>query len=106
MILSDKAVAVGAVSFYINRFVKGRLSRFTYGTPCSTFYRPSNPEHAKREHKTYLNVLGDKYVPDAFMSMLSKVCRRIILMRSTLLKGTLCKRRAPRFSKTEKSGQR
>ncbi|KAF9783747.1 hypothetical protein BJ322DRAFT_877041 [Thelephora terrestris] len=69
---TDKAVAVGAVSFYINRFVKGRLSRFTYGTPCSKFYRPTDPEHAKREYKTYLNVLGNKYVPDAFMSMLSK----------------------------------
>jgi hypothetical protein len=69
---TDKAVAVGAVSFHIDRFVRGRISKFTYGVPCAIIYRPSNPEHAKREHKTISDVLGDKYLPCAFETMLSK----------------------------------
>lgn len=106
IIPSDKAVAVGAISFYINRFVKGRISRFTYGTPCSKLYRRSNPEHLKRENKTYINVLGDRYVPDAFASMLSKVWRQVFLMKSILLTKIPYKYRAPRFSKAGKFGQR
>ena len=70
---SDKAVAVGAVSFHIDHFVKGRLSRFTYGTPHCTLYKTSDPEHVKREDKTFISLLGLKYVPDAFSSMLPKV---------------------------------
>lgn len=70
---SDKAVAVGAVSFYIDRFVKGRISKFAYGVPYCAPYNRSNPEHFKRNHKIYTDELGDKYVPDAFDTMLSKV---------------------------------
>lgn len=70
---SDKAVAVGAVSFYINSIVKGRISKFAYGVPYCIPYKGSDPEHFKRENKTYTDELGDKYVPDAFDTMLSKV---------------------------------
>ena len=76
----DKAVAVGAVSFHIDRFVRGRLSKFTYGVPCSTVYVPFNPEHVKREDKTYIDPEGDKCVPDAFDTMLSKVSRQTTLV--------------------------
>ena len=69
----DKAVAVGAISFHIDRFVKGRVSKFTYGVPCSTIYIPSDPEHVKREDKTYIDLEGDKCVRGAFTTMLSKV---------------------------------
>ena len=72
---SNKAVAVGAVSYYIDHFVKGRITRFTYGTPCSTPYKPTEPEHIKREHKVYTNVIGEKYISEAFRCMLSKVWR-------------------------------
>jgi len=61
------------VSFHLDRFVRGRLSKFTYGVPCATLYRPFDPEHAKREHKTITDVLGDKYLPCAFETLLSKV---------------------------------
>lgn len=70
---SDKAVAAGAISFHIDRFVKGRLSKFTYGVPCCTRYNHSDPEHAKRQDKTYINLLGNLFVKDAFKTMLSKV---------------------------------
>jgi len=69
---TNKAVAVGAISFYIDRFVKGRILRFTYGTPYSAAYDPLDPEHVKREHNTYINLLGEKRVRGAFATMLSK----------------------------------
>jgi len=69
---TDKAVAVGAVSFHIDGFVKGRILKFTYGVPCAVPYKPFNPEHAKREHRTVTDVLGDKYLPCAFETMLPK----------------------------------
>jgi len=68
---TNKAVAVGAVSFYIDRFVTGRISKFTYGVPCVILYEPLNPEHTKRNHKSYVDVRGDKRLP-AFSTMLSK----------------------------------
>jgi len=72
---TNKAVAVGAISFYIDRFVRGRLSKFTYGVPCSVVYDPFNPEHVKREDKTYIDLEGDKCVPDGFTTLLSKGTR-------------------------------
>ena len=58
---------------YIDRFVRGRISKFAYGTPSRAPYSASDPEHLKREHKTYTDVLGNRYVRDAFRNMLSKV---------------------------------
>jgi len=69
---TNKAVAVGAISFYIDRSVRGRISKFAYGTPRIAPYNASDPEHLKREHKTYTDVLGAKYVHGAFGNMLSK----------------------------------
>jgi hypothetical protein len=69
----NKAVAVGAVSYYIDHFVTGRISKFTYGVPCIALYDPSNPEHVRREHKSYINPMGEKRVPDHFETMLSRV---------------------------------
>ena len=73
VINSNKAVAVGAISFYLDHFVAGRISKFTYGVPCSTIYRSFNPEHTKRKHKAYFDATGDKLLPDCFNTMLSRV---------------------------------
>jgi hypothetical protein len=69
----NKAVAVGAVSYYIDHFVKGRILKFTYGTPRRAPYDPSDPEHIRREHNIQVDVLGGKSVRGAFRTMLSKV---------------------------------
>ena len=79
---SNKAVAVGAVSFYVDHFVTGRVSKFTYGTPCATSYKPSNPEHVKREHKSYLDPTGMKVISGCFDVMLSRVCQPLPLISS------------------------
>ena len=70
----NKAVAVGAISLYAGHVVTGRISRFTYGTVHHVSYEPLNPEHVKREHKTFLDASGDRRVPGYFDIMLLGVC--------------------------------
>jgi len=69
---TGKAVAVGAVSFYIDHIVNGRITKFAYGTTCSTVYKSSNPEHIKRKPKAFIDELGHAYVPGVFTTMLPK----------------------------------
>ncbi|KAI6139333.1 hypothetical protein BKA82DRAFT_3988626 [Pisolithus tinctorius] len=44
----NKAVADGAVSYYLDRLVSTRAARFTYGIPCDHTYISYDPEHASR----------------------------------------------------------
>ena len=78
-------MAVGAISFYLDRFVKGRILKFTYGTTRNAPHNPLDPEHIKREHKTYVNSLGEKRVRGAFTTMLSKVWHQATTIKLTLL---------------------
>ena len=71
---SNKAVAVGAVSFYVDHFVTGRIAKFTFGVPSHVRYRPFDPEHVRREHKLSLDPTGDKRIPGHFETMLTRVC--------------------------------
>lgn len=57
--IRNKAVADGAISYYLDHFVVGRIVRYTYGTPGSIEYNPSDPQHRKRSHKKYLAITGD-----------------------------------------------
>jgi hypothetical protein len=77
---SNKAVAVGAVSFHVDHFVTGRIAKFTYGTSGGILYQPFNPEHVKREKKAYLNAAGDKRIGDHFTAMLSRVWHLPLLL--------------------------
>ena len=70
----SKAVAFGAVSFYVDHSVTGRLSKFTYGITRHISYDPLNPEHVKREHSTFLDTSGGRRVPGYFETMVSRVC--------------------------------
>jgi len=65
-------VADGAVSYYLDRFVVSRLVRYTYGTPASIGYDPSDPEHRTRSHKKYMGVTGGERL-DVFSPTLFKV---------------------------------
>ncbi|KAF9783757.1 hypothetical protein BJ322DRAFT_877685 [Thelephora terrestris] len=69
---TNKAVAIGAVSYYVDHFVTGRVSKFTYGVPCIIRYNPSDVEHSRRAHKLTTDAIGEKYVPDKFQTMLSR----------------------------------
>lgn len=62
-------MADGAISYYLDQFVVGRLVRHTYGTEASIKYDPSNLEHCKRSHKKYLGISGlrlDIFCPTLF----------------------------------------
>ena len=77
---SNKAVAVGAISFYVDHFVTGRISKFTYGAACNAPYNFFSSEHRKREHLSFLNPAGDRRIPDCFETMLPRVRRSPTLM--------------------------
>jgi len=71
----NKAVAVGAISYYVDHFVTGRISKFTYGVLCNIHYDSSNPEHAQRLHKSFINAMGERWIPGCFSTMLTRVRR-------------------------------
>lgn len=69
----NKAVADGAVSFYLDHSVKTRVSKFFYGTDCSALYREEDPDHKSRSHLTFSGVDGRKKLDQAFSTILPKV---------------------------------
>jgi hypothetical protein len=79
----NKAVAVGAVSYYVDHFVTGRISRFTYGAPCDIPYEPFNSEHVSRGNKSYFDPLRQQRVPNSFATLLSRVCHASASYRSS-----------------------
>ncbi|KIJ08851.1 hypothetical protein PAXINDRAFT_88280 [Paxillus involutus ATCC 200175] len=68
----NKAVADGAVSFYIDHLVTSRTSRFTYGVECCHFYDPSLAEHREREQARFSDPSGNIMLPKVFFSILIK----------------------------------
>ncbi|KAL0057726.1 hypothetical protein AAF712_008969 [Marasmius tenuissimus] len=68
----NKAVADGAVSFYLNNTVSIRVARFTYGTSVNIPYEPSNPEHNKRSDTVYTDLDGNRRIPRRFEPSLPK----------------------------------
>jgi len=68
----SKAVADGAISYYLDKFVVSRIVRYTYGTPASIRYDPSDPEHRGRSHKKHLGIVGGMRL-DVFSPTLFKV---------------------------------
>ncbi|KAF8883236.1 hypothetical protein BD779DRAFT_1444010 [Infundibulicybe gibba] len=68
----NKAVADGAISFYIDRFVSVRVSRRVYGCGCTTMYDPSNAEHVRHVSKKFLNLPGVARLPGFFNVILPK----------------------------------
>ncbi|KAF9262587.1 hypothetical protein L218DRAFT_960047 [Marasmius fiardii PR-910] len=71
----NKAVADGAISFYLDHMVSARVSRFTYGIECIVFYQPSKPDHKKRSHTVYAKPSGKLALPGAFDTILPKGSR-------------------------------
>ncbi|KAI0804773.1 hypothetical protein BC629DRAFT_1207875 [Irpex lacteus] len=72
---THKAVAEGAVSFYLSNIVTSRVSQLTYGSPCYRTYRPHHPEHVARSHKLVTRPSGELTVPGGFSTILTKGTR-------------------------------
>ncbi|KAL0064092.1 hypothetical protein AAF712_008952 [Marasmius tenuissimus] len=71
----NKAVADGAVSFYLDHRVSARVARFTYGIQCRTYYLPFDPEHVKRRSTVFTNLEGEEMLPGYFTHILPKGTR-------------------------------
>ncbi|KAJ3514774.1 hypothetical protein NLJ89_g2173 [Agrocybe chaxingu] len=69
---TNKAVADGAVSFYIDHFVTARVAKFSYGTCANPVYISSNPEHAARKNKVYTSLDGNERIRGGFGVILRK----------------------------------
>lgn len=70
---SNKAVADGAISFYLDHFVTTRVAKYTYGIPCNVPYDPSKPEHLSRASDCFTGPSGKIKVPGAFSTILKSV---------------------------------
>ncbi|KAI9060753.1 hypothetical protein FKP32DRAFT_1577403 [Trametes sanguinea] len=70
---TSKAVAEGAVSFYLEGFVSARVIKMTYGTEVNVEYDESDPEHRPRKHKRITRSSGRQVLPGAFSTIISKV---------------------------------
>jgi len=73
----NKAVSDGAISFYLDNYVRSRIAKVTYGLKVKRTYDVSNPEHVKRGSKAYTDVDGSLTLTDGFDPILSKVCTEI-----------------------------
>lgn len=70
---SNKAVADGAISFYLDHFVSARISRYAYGVDCYLEYDPTDAEHVRRRAKCITRPSGKINIPEAFDTILPKV---------------------------------
>lgn len=72
---ASKAVAEGAASFFLQKFVSSRVAKFTYGTEVSFVYDGGDPEHHARRFKLKTGPSGRTLVPEGFCAVLTKGAR-------------------------------
>ncbi|KAK0471597.1 hypothetical protein IW261DRAFT_1511467 [Armillaria novae-zelandiae] len=68
----NKAVADGAMTFYLDRAVTSRVSKFDYGVETSRLFVPGDPEHEKRKDKAQIDASGDLRIGYMFNTILTK----------------------------------
>ncbi|KAF8161579.1 hypothetical protein B0H34DRAFT_701592 [Crassisporium funariophilum] len=68
----NKAVSDGAISFYLDHFVRTRVSKITYGNFCHIPYDPNAADHKERAKNTFISVSGNKRISDSFDVILPK----------------------------------
>ncbi|EIW80696.1 hypothetical protein CONPUDRAFT_125520 [Coniophora puteana RWD-64-598 SS2] len=69
---TSKAVADGAVAFYLKHGVSTRTARVTYGTRSAIEYNKTDPEHIKRAGTIIPRPSGRSVLPNAFSPILFK----------------------------------
>ncbi|KAI0086044.1 hypothetical protein BDY19DRAFT_376420 [Irpex rosettiformis] len=72
---TNKAVAEGAVSYYLGDVVSARVARITYGVEVVRIYDASDSEHYSRRHKLYSRPSGNMVLPDGYSPILNKGTR-------------------------------
>lgn len=91
----NKAVADGALSFYLDHRVSSRVANKTFGAEAAMFFDPSDPEHLARSDTKYRHISGEEFIPETFSVILPKV--RINLLH--LLSSSRWVFREPAFRK-------
>ncbi|KAF8805172.1 hypothetical protein BYT27DRAFT_7258277 [Phlegmacium glaucopus] len=67
---TNKAVSDGAIFFYLDHFVRTRVSKLTYGDFCHIPYDSSDSEHVERV--SFISISGSKRINDYFDVILAK----------------------------------
>ena len=75
----NKAVSDGAISFYLDHFVRTRVSKLTYGDFCHIPYDPSDSSHTSRVTKTFISISGSRRISDYFDVILPLVTFPVVL---------------------------
>jgi hypothetical protein len=73
IVRSNKAVADGGVSYFIDRHVSARVSRYFYGVTMNIQYDETDREHIRRASSRYVNSTGYNFLPGRFDIILPKV---------------------------------
>ncbi|KAG5351000.1 hypothetical protein C0989_008363 [Termitomyces sp. Mn162] len=68
----NKAVAEGAISFYLDHFVAVRIAKYSYGVECTVLYEEHNREHRARSSRLYTSLTGLQRLPGYFDAILRK----------------------------------
>jgi hypothetical protein len=68
----NKAVADGAVSYYLDHYVSARVAKRSYGLKIDDHFNASNPEHIRRIETKYMKADGNYHIPGAFSTILRK----------------------------------
>jgi hypothetical protein len=69
----NKAVSDGAISFYLDHYVRTRIAKVTYGSKVTVPYDDSNPEHVKRATLKFIDADGTPMLPHGFRT---QYCQR------------------------------
>jgi len=72
---TNKAVAEGAVSFHLKRFVSARIAKVAYGKSYSIQYDPTDPEHIVRQGHIITQPSGKVVIPGHFTVLLPRGAR-------------------------------
>ncbi|KAM6497416.1 hypothetical protein JOM56_007889 [Amanita muscaria] len=68
----NKAVADGAVSYYLDHYVSARVSKYSYGLKINALFDPTDREHARRKHTKFMQADGEYRIPGGFSTILNK----------------------------------
>lgn len=88
---SAKAVAEGALAWYVDGLVSARVAKYMFGSKCARPFLPFLADHKARAQTVRPNMGGTLCVPGAFSNTLPKVSddrsQRVVF--HTVLQGTL-----------------
>ncbi|EIW80616.1 hypothetical protein CONPUDRAFT_166095 [Coniophora puteana RWD-64-598 SS2] len=72
---ANKAVADGAMSYYIDHLVTSRVAKYTYGMKMNVAFDPTNRQHVARWNTVFTWPSGGQRVPGVFDTILAKGSR-------------------------------